>query len=185
MPADKRTTRRSALSYPLRVAHHSTAPSTSTHRDNRGREWVLDVEWLISDGRAEPISVKVSQVREPGEAPGTISASQLRALPLGSWIAEARANEAGKWRAAFAQSAESGEPSGIDAVHTASLWGPHRGRSSTRAELERVAAAYMDAVNGPGGVTRAVADACGVSESTAGKRIMAARRAGLIPEVKR
>ena len=34
-------------------------------------------------------------------------------------------------------------------------------------------------------VTEAVANACGVSKSTAGKRIVKARRAGLIPEVKR
>lgn len=61
----------------------------------------------------------------------------------------------------------------------AAEFGPHRGAPVSHDELVNAAEAFREAYP-DGGVTAAVAKACKVSASTAGKRIMAARKAGLL-----
>jgi hypothetical protein len=179
----QRASRKSRLALSVEFRSRSTIPTKTSHRDEKGREWELVVAWEIVDGRAEPVSIQVSAT--PLDAPHRfITASRLRTLPLGTWIAEARSENGKRWRAALA---DAGEVSASEVAATDALWGPHRGRRATRAELQRVADAYNEARVSGSSVTRAVADACGVSESTAGKRIMQARRAvpPLLPEIEK
>jgi transposase len=63
--------------------------------------------------------------------------------------------------------------------------GAHRGTPTSHAELEGVAQAYLEAWGIGLPVTEAVADHFKVSKSTASKRIMKARAAGLLDEAKR
>jgi len=58
----------------------------------------------------------------------------------------------------------------------------HRGRAHTKSELRTVAAAYIEAYGRGVPVQQAVAESLGIARSTAEKRIMAARAAGLIPK---
>ena len=165
----------------LKIRGRTTIPTETTHRDEDDREWQLVVSWEIADGRAEPVSIQVS-ASPPDAEHRFLSASRLRTLPLGTWIAEARTSNGDQWRAALA---DAGEVSLSQAASIDALWGPHRGRPASRTELQRVADAYSEARADGQSVTRAVAEACGVSESTAGKRIMQARRAGLLPKVEK
>jgi transposase len=59
----------------------------------------------------------------------------------------------------------------------------HRGRPASDDELRTVAAIYVEAKADRAPVQAAVAEAFGISPSTAAKRIMAARRAGLLDAV--
>jgi hypothetical protein len=63
--------------------------------------------------------------------------------------------------------------------------GPYRGRPLSMEQLERVAAVYLDAWGKGLPVTAAVADHFCIAKSTAAKRIMAARKAGLLDSAKR
>jgi hypothetical protein len=59
-------------------------------------------------------------------------------------------------------------------------YGPQRGRRLSMSTLRRVAAAYYAAMATGAPVQAAVASEMGISTSMAAKRIMAARRAGLL-----
>jgi hypothetical protein len=59
---------------------------------------------------------------------------------------------------------------------------PHHGRAHTEQELKVVADIYLKAWESRLPVQRTVAETLGISTSTAVKRIIAARRLGLIPE---
>lgn len=61
---------------------------------------------------------------------------------------------------------------------------PHRGRPHSTVELQSVADVYQDAFAKSLPVQQAVAAALGISLSTAGKRIRAARQLGLLPPTK-
>ena len=62
-------------------------------------------------------------------------------------------------------------------------FGAHRGVALTPEDLQGIVAVYRSAWVERRPVTEAVAEAAGVSKSTAGKRIMAARRAGYLEGV--
>jgi hypothetical protein len=108
---------------------------------------------------------------------GRMVADDVRQLPLGGIIADARKHHTAWYRRLADQGALPRET----ATEWAESWGPHRGRRISDAELERTAGAYLAAWRAGEPVTAAVAEALGLSSSTAGKRIMAARRAGLLP----
>jgi hypothetical protein len=156
--------------------------SSSRHEEPDGSEWFLELEWVLWAGRAEPISIKVAAAWSEGQ-PRPISVSDVRQLPIGTWIAEVRAGNELQARIVGEELMAQGLMTPVNAAELVEQWGPHRGRTSPTAELQRVADAYMAAFRMGEPVTDAVAKACGVSESTAGKRIMRARRAGLLPEV--
>ena len=102
-----------------------------------------------------------------------ITAQVIRKMPLGTIIREAKRHHEQNERRAAEQRGESKDE--------AAKWGPKRGQALTFEDLNEVADAYNHAWLSFMPVTAAVAAACNVAQSTAGKRIMAARRAGLIP----
>jgi hypothetical protein len=118
--------------------------------------YIVEGRWSIVEGRVEPIEVSVSALqREPGTDPPVhpVTANAMRRLPLETILADQRAELAQK---------------GLDP-----------GTEGDR----QVAAIYRSAWGDGRPVTKAVADHFKVSTSTAAKRIMAARRAGLLEGV--
>lgn len=147
------------------------------HVDPMGRRWHVFMEWGEIGGRYEVVGVRVHS--DARKVP--LKADDLRRMPLGTMFTEAKRSIA----ASIVRMADKHGDSPDEARDLASAWGPQRGRALDRSALERVADAYNRAVASYMPVTQAVAEACHVSRSTAGKRIMAAREAGLIPEAKR
>lgn len=150
--------------------------------DPSGRRWRIRLQWAVIDERWEAVEISVgANPDKKGVHRTPVTAEQVRRLPLGTIITEAKREHAAAIRAV----AEFyGDPTNeIDAV--TERWGPKRGRALTRADLQLVADSYNEAVRTYMPVTEAVAQACNVSRSTAGKRIMAARRAGLHLEEQR
>jgi hypothetical protein len=126
--------------------------------DPSGRVWVADVEWGTINGRAEPVSVTI---RSGNGHP--VTAAAVRAFPLAGMIAFAR-------RASAA----------VLTGRRRDQFNARRGVAMSPESLEVVAEVYRAAYQRGDPVTKAVAGAFGIAPSTAGKRIMAARRAGLL-----
>jgi hypothetical protein len=140
--------------------------------DDGGHCYPVLIEWGIIDGRYEPTRVTVS-----GGAGRKVDAQLLRRLPFGRIVDETRAQQKelatwakrrmrGRWRK--------------EAEQVRQRWGPQRGVPLAKDDLQMVADVYEEARLNARPVTAAVADTFNVSKSTAGKRIMQARAAGLL-----
>lgn len=140
--------------------------------------WIVYSKWELINHRPEPTSIEFT--RHDGRA---ITASQLRAIPLGEIVS--------RWRHALPVSVNvirrQGPIPGFDlspeAYEPFASTGPQRGQRLSREELEKVAAVYRQAWRDGMPVQEAVRTACNVAPSTATKRIMAARKAGLLEGV--
>ena len=169
---------------------------TTAHlNDARQRFWRIEVKWSTEPmrGRYEPASVAISR---DGAA---ITAEGVRQLPLGTLIVDMRGEIADKIRrvatgpwiegqAVWEGQMPDDHPEERRALlEEAAVFGVQRGRRLSGDLLEIVAATYREAYRTGQPVTQAVADRTGCSNSTAAKRIMAARKAGLLEgvEVKR
>ncbi len=162
-----------------------------------GARWALKTFWADRNGRLEPVSVEVRAL----DSDRMVQADLIRRIPIGTLQAEARADGAGQAEA-FAD-AVAKDP---ELTHLLEPWtgvaGParyvdaewagqfaklsaHRGVAASDAEIEEVARVYMQAWGLGLPVTAAVAAHFGIAKSTAAKRIMAARKAGLLDQAKR
>ena len=120
------------------------------------KNWVFRSVWRERNGRLEPISLELSHPRMNGAA--------IRSLPLGTLLAQMRQQIVAD---------------DIDQVFK-TLGRQQRGRTLTPEVLSKVAQVYRLAYSQGEPVQRAVAEAFDVAPSTATKRIMAARKAGLL-----
>lgn len=158
------------------------ANSHLTWKDRDGRRWGVEIEWGVIDGRAEPVKIAVSapfNPRNPSRAPLTpVNAAAIRAIPFPKLIHEQRKVHAGLAHQLVEDVRRLARPGADIALRHAEEF--EGGRVVTPDHLRRVAAAYLKAKLAGEPVTRAVAEEIGLSPSTAGKRIMAARRAGLL-----
>ena len=127
-----------------------------------GLHYRVSIDWKLLGGRQEPVAVTIESVGR--EHP--VVADLIRRLPLGS-IQRAH-------RQFWA----------VDKGSMAVGVGPHRGSPLTPTDLEAVAGIYEEAWQ-VGGVTKAVAEAFGISSSAASKRIIKARDAGLLDGIGR
>lgn len=127
------------------------------------------------NGRPEPVEVTIKN----GDG---VSANRVRQLPLGDMLAEGRkAADRQAQILAAAQEQIAGQPA--QAKRTRSAWadvGPQRGRPATTEELEHVAAVYREAWSKGESVTKAIKVAFGLTQSGAAKKIMVARKNGLL-----
>ena len=145
------------------------------------KQWTLAANFESIAGRAEPTSVLLT--RSDGRP---VTASHIRSLPLGDLIQACRAMVT-KTASALAKMPAGSVYGLIDYMaplnQPFTATGPHRGRSQTTEELQRVADVYRAAHQSNEPVTAAVKTAFCISASTATKRIMAARKAGLLGEI--
>ena len=123
------------------------------------KNWVLRSVWRERNGRLEPIHLELSHPRMNGAA--------IRSLPLGTLLAQMRQQIVAD---------------DIDPV-AKTLGGQRRGKPLTQQVLGEVAQVYKKAYSQGEPVQQAVAEAFDVAPSTATKRIMAARKAGLLEGV--
>ena len=151
--------------------------------EDDGTTWVVDIEWRYVGKRFEPMRVAVSCRSEPLRA---VTAAVVARIPIGLIQRQAR-----QTLQAYADDVRTRRESGsvpeweasiADEVTelAAAVTGPKRGSALTSADLEAVAAVYKKAADTGFPVTAAVAEHFFINASTAGKRIMRARAAGLL-----
>lgn len=146
--------------------------------DERGNTWIVTTELAVIGGRMEPSVVTVRSQGEP------ITRETMKSIPFGGIFTETRTVD----RRGMEWLAEQWSDPRVRADHrkeNAALFGSRRGRTLDDETLAVVASAYREAFAKGESVVRAVAAACHISESTAGKRIRAAKNAGLLEEVSR
>lgn len=129
--------------------------------DSSKNRWSISVELKAVKGRIVPVAVLVEPLDEPVE----LRTEVLREIALKKivkpWIQRERDQLAHSHKKHRTQ--------------------PHRGRPHSTVELQAVADVYQEAFAKSLPVQQAVAAALGISLSTAGKRIRAARQLGLLP----
>lgn len=167
-----------------RVAWTTEGPLISTQFEMLdGRQWKVEMLWSVDSGRLEPVSVSVEGEFVEGKGDTPVRADVLRRLPVGTLQRTAR-RHADRTSERF-KSLKSMSPDWLPPTSVVELMDKlgraHRGVATTPGELEQIAAVYLGAWREGEPVTKAVADAFCVALSTAGKRIMKARKAGLLP----
>jgi hypothetical protein len=146
-----------------------------------GAPWQVLTTWTYMEGRYEPVEVTV-RAFSPGRSTmfspsRPVVGNSIRRLPLGRLQQEARkaaATEAAAWGAGSRE-----------ALALTGIAGPHRGVAASVDDLKEVAAVYLAAYWDGLSVTEAVADRFTIAKSTAAKRIMAAKKAGLLNKPER
>jgi hypothetical protein len=152
-----------------------------------GKQWRIETAWRELGGRLEPVAVTVAGWPEVPDSP--VIADVIRRLPIGSLQKLVRQEGALlRQRVELHPSRITGGsfgPDFADLLDSADKLGGHRGVVTSPEEIEQVAAVYRRAWGRGEQVTKAVADHFHISKSTAGKRIMRARKAGLLDDVRR
>jgi len=184
----------------------------AVNSDMNGTSWDIAVEWAVDDGTHFPCGITIALRDRHSKPPksGALSPNNIRRLNFRAIFAAARQPDALRATArkqfdealleqeqlesALASGHGTREIADLEAQlveHLSQLHdvlatpvGPHRGTPITDAQLEHVASIYKQAKATNQPVTQAVADAFHISVSTAGKRILKARNAGLLPPVK-
>lgn len=147
----------------LQSQHEFDAVGTFT--DKSGCEWRVGVEFKTIKGRMGISTLTISS----SDGDNELSRRALADLPLHQMFKDAMTVESELL-------AQINRPRRISTAH--------QGREHSLAELQRVAEVYSIAYNAHLPVQRTVANAFGISVTTAAKRIMVARQKGLIPPVK-
>lgn len=132
--------------------------------DSNNGQWSISVELKAVNGRIVPIAILI----EPQSRGIELKSETLREIGLQNVIQTWAKRE-------HAQLLRSNKNRRVR---------PHRGRRHSDDELKTVADIYLAAAKKSLPVQQIVASTMGISISTAGKRIMAARRIGLIPPAK-
>jgi hypothetical protein len=188
--------------------HGDLGSETLRWRDRDGRDWLVQVQLAIVDGRAECVGLDLRSYRqdgvrlerfthddfpEKGEAAGVVTASLLRAFPVGRLIAEAKQTA----RILAEQDAEpppvpdelrelerrAGVEGGADywrafrAIQAHERLPALRGGRPPIYDLEEVAKVYL---RGGATPTRAVAEHFHISRSAAAKQVARARETGFL-----
>lgn len=142
--------------------------------------WVLLTDWRLVENRPEPVSIKISHQ----DASHALTADAVRRLPLGEVLATGR-RQVAEYAAMTLNRIQGGEldaPSGDLADYTRPI-GSKRGRRLSADDLSATAEVYRAAWTQGEPVTEAVQRAFTLSRDGASKRIMAARKAGLLEGV--
>ena len=130
--------------------------------DSQGNEWRVYIELKRINGRIVPANFQLLSVKKNVE----LSHQTLIEVPIRE-IAETFIER---------------EMEFLDEKSKKLDLDPHHGRAHTEQELKVVADIYLKAWESRLPVQRSVAETLGISTSTAVKRIIAARKLGLIPE---
>ena len=130
--------------------------------DSQGNEWRVYIQLKRIKGRIVPTNFQLLGARKNTE----LSHQTLIEVPIRE----------------IAQSFVESEMEFLSEKFKKLDLNPHHGRAHTEQELKVVADIYLKAWESRLPVQRTVAETLGISTSTAVKRIIAARKLGLIPE---
>jgi hypothetical protein len=148
-------------------------------KDEAGVKWEVTLGWGIVNGRYEAVEVRIIG---PGRQ-RAVTSETLRRIPLGKFVRENRKRQQAE-REGLQGKARDRRTKNFWRDDTM-RWGGQRGVALTVEDLREVARVYGEARAWGDPVTKAVAERFKISESTAAKRIMRARRAGFIDGGKR
>jgi hypothetical protein len=143
---------------PLRV------DAVKEYTDSNGRKLILEAEFKMFENRPDIAKVTI----QSADSSSPITRRMLSEIPLDKLFRDELA-------------IESQHVIRILRNHKGTT--AHQGRAHSDEDLQTVGEIYIAAFQARMPVQQAVADALGVSVSTAGKRIMAARRQGFIPSI--
>jgi len=150
-------------------AHILGRPDATLTRWSANGKPEIDVvlEWKMIEGRAEVVMIQVMtpDFRTP------LTAADLRSIPFSIIENQERSRKSG-------ESMESTIERSFSSLETTR--GAHSGKPLTHGDLQLAADLYREAHQAGSAIHPYIAQCLGVSESTAGKRIVAARRAGLL-----
>jgi len=164
--------------FPAIWVYNLDGKSVSVHFLHRGTdEFFAQMIWDVYNGRLEPTAVMVSTIQLSAPVVGDL----IRRIPVGALQRQAR-QDAGRWVDAMSSDGGLWDSISSDLQHAS---GGHRGVVASEAELEELREVYVRAWGLGEPVTEAVATHFNVSKSTAGKRIMKARKAGLLDGIGR
>lgn len=132
---------------------------SDTYIDESGYEWQVNALIKTVNGREEIVSINLSSER------GVLQRQTLIRLPIKNFIRK------------FVLAKN---PTPLSPPDTARR-GSHQGRASSDEELQEVVTAYMTAYSERKRIAPFVANALGISQDSAIKRIGVARKRGLLP----
>ena len=142
--------------------------------DPDGTVWRLRLEWKVLAGRLEVAAIDIRS--ENGES--ALSPALVRRVPLADIISARRVALVDRL-----DGADSPEPLSKRAIaQSLNTGGPDSTRRLTDLDLRLVAHLYAEAYRAGLPVQRYVAEKCGVSIPTAGRRIGLARQGGFIDD---
>ena len=141
---------------------HQKTDASRTYLDANNTEWVIDAEFMLKRGRVDLHSLTITSLSE-----SPITRRLLKELPLDNLFRDEMVSE---------------ENSTLKQKRKINSNSSHQGRAHSDEEIQLVAEIYIAAYLGHVSVENAVANAFGISVSTASKRIMVARTRGFIPE---
>lgn len=146
--------------------------SEHLYPDERG-EWTVGLEWAEVDGRVECVGVTVRHV----EGAKPVTASLLRSIPFGRFVADKRRQRHGTLlRLATGYAGQRSEALAERQLDEYAAGKPRYGEDHWR----DVAEVYREAHRSGEAPTRAVAEVFGVSRTAAGKWVARCREAGLL-----
>lgn len=147
-----------------------TEPLLHRWRAANGTEWDLEVRFQIIDHRPVPHSFRVTAAW-PGQE---LTQAMIREIPFRSMVDSSRRVQTAEERASKIKRGREERNR------------PHRGSSPlSPSEMDDTIRLFMEAYQERRPVLRYVAQGLGISESAANKRLIAARRAGAIPSIRR
>ena len=164
------------------MPHQANEPTPAYPSEMYGeayRGFERDFTWSDKDGHGWRVSFRVQNVD------GRLSLTNLSVSPLSRGYALTQTILRDMPIAEWEREALEGEATHLATLTAGSASAPHSGRRHSEAELRRVADIYMAALNARRPVQKTVAEALGLSLSTATKRIVAARKKGFIPPANR
>ena len=165
--------------------------------ESTNRTWIVNIEWGEVEGRIEPIQVmfrtattkdatvglasaKPGHIGEPQPVFG-IGADLLRRFQLGRMVDEVRKAWVHKLNDGANDARGKGDKGkAVMASDAARRFGARRGEALQHEDLAEVAEVYRAATRAGEPVTKAIGERFGIASSTAAKRILMARRAGLL-----
>jgi hypothetical protein len=147
-----------------------TEPFLHRWRAANGTEWDLEVQFQLIDHRPVPQSLRILAAHQGQELTQAI----VRELPFRLMVDSSRRIQTVEERSKTIKRVRDERAR------------PHRGSSPlTDFEMSETIRLFMEAYQERRPVIRYVAHGLGISESAANKRLIAARRAGAIPSIRR
>lgn len=147
------------------MANNTISGNSLVWKDSQSRKWNIIFQWRLINGTPHATGISLSLV----EGEGSLSSSLLRKLPIGALI-NYDLQHGGAQKICLQSKIQI----------SSETQGPQRGQPLDSKILEQVAFLYRQALQNGTSPSKMIAQAFLITESSAAKRIMAARKAGFL-----